>query len=113
MPKSPQHNGGAAAVVLLYQCGIANIVAAGGGSRRRLLQSGYRDCEMFALGVRAAGLEVKVAHADVAGDACSAGVEWRPGRGDLWSGNKRWWGPEHDFIASQEGGDRREPPYVG
>lgn len=62
-------------VVLVYQAGIANVfevqsfnMASYGREARRLLQSDFRACEMFARGMAAAGATVTTAACNMAGD---------------------------------------------
>lgn len=61
--------------VLVYQAGIANVFAVesfnmvdAGRDARRLLQSDFRSCEMFARGLDATGVLVASAHCNQAGD---------------------------------------------
>jgi hypothetical protein len=61
--------------VLVYQAGIANVFAVesfnmadSGRDAKRLLQSDFRSCEMFARGLEAAGVLVASAHCNQAGD---------------------------------------------
>lgn len=75
--------------VLLYQCGLANVVRYHDLSR--VLQNAYGPCESFARGLIEAGKRVAIMHCDVAGDAmihAKLGA-WRDGKGDLWSESKR------------------------
>ncbi len=55
--------------VLVYQCGgIANVFAVSKATRKRLLQSDFRTCESFCLGLAAAGVGVRSAHCNKVGD---------------------------------------------
>ena len=81
-------------IVLLYQCGIANVFrvnrfkrTAEGRNAVRLLQSDYHSCASFAAGAAAAGAMVRTEHCDLAGDVTDA--PWNAGRGDLWQDAKR------------------------
>lgn len=64
--------------VLVYQAGIANVfkvtsfnLADYGRDAERLMQGDFSSCENYARGLRAAGVNVKVAHCNMAGDiAC-------------------------------------------
>jgi hypothetical protein len=67
--------------VLVYQAGIANVFAVSNfdwdvvsptGGRKRLLQSDFRTCEAYCRGLAAAGVAVRSAHANVAGDVALA-----------------------------------------
>lgn len=74
---------------IVYQCGLANVFDTTGGHeehRRRVLQASFRECEAFMRGARAAGAEVRIRHADVAGDCTLA--NWQPGMGDLFAESK-------------------------
>lgn len=67
--------------VLLYQCGIANVFAVRNmlnpaDGAQRLLQSTFRECEMFAHGLAAAGCIVRTFYANVAGDAVLQPSKW-------------------------------------
>lgn len=60
---------------LVYQAGIANVfevdcfnLASYGREAKRLMQSDFRSCENFALGLKAAGVNVKTAACNMAGD---------------------------------------------
>jgi hypothetical protein len=61
---------------LVYQVGIANVFAVNKGDRlkasgrhaRRLVQGSFRDCEWYCRGLIAAGVTVRVAHCNQAGD---------------------------------------------
>ena len=61
--------------MLVYQAGIANVFEVAsfnltdyGRDARRLLQGDFRSCEMFALGLGAAGVKVRTAACNAAGD---------------------------------------------
>lgn len=65
--------------VLVYQAGIANVFAVTsfnlsdyGRDAERLLQADFGTCESFARGLRAAGVTVKVAVCNQAGDIQAA-----------------------------------------
>lgn len=75
---------GSKRAVLVYQAGIANVFAVFslnmadfGRDARRLIQSDFRSCEEFARGLAAAGIIVRSATCNQAGDIMSA----------LWSEN--------------------------
>jgi hypothetical protein len=60
---------------LVYQAGIANVFAVDchnlnrfGRNARRLLQGAFQPCEYFARGLAAAGVIVRTAHCNEAGD---------------------------------------------
>ena len=60
---------------LVYQCGIANVfsveclnLSKHGREARRLIQSDFHTCEMFARGLQTAGVIVKTAACNQAGD---------------------------------------------
>lgn len=76
-------------LALVYQTGIANVFRCDGHPERRtrLMQADYGSCEWFARGAIAAGAQLEVFHADVAGDCRLA--EWVDGKGDLWADQKR------------------------
>ncbi len=70
---------------LLYQAGIANVFELESIDTRlatrkvkRLMQADFRSCEMYARGLKDAGVAVTTMHVNVAGDAAQA--EWS---GDL------------------------------
>ena len=74
---------------IVYQCGMANVFDTTGGHadhRKRVLQGTFRDCEQFMRGARAAGAEVRIRHADVAGDCTLA--FWEAGAGDMFGESK-------------------------
>lgn len=73
---------------LVYQCGIANVfdISSASGDPIRLMQSGFRDCEMFLRGAAHAGVRTEIRHCDQAGDV--AGSQWEPGAGELFVENK-------------------------
>jgi hypothetical protein len=65
--------------VLVYQAGIANVFAVTsfnladyGRDAKRLLQADFRSCASFARGLQAAGVNVKVAACNQAGDIIGA-----------------------------------------
>ncbi len=67
--------------VLVYQAGIANVFAvdclnmrANGRTERRLIQSDFRTCETYCLGLAAAGIKVASAGCNMAGDI--ARLDW-------------------------------------
>lgn len=67
--------------MLVYQAGIANVFAVAafnltpyGREQRRLMQSSFRACEYFARGLAAAGVVVRSAACNMAGDI--AGQTW-------------------------------------
>ena len=67
--------------VLVYQAGIANVfeveslnLSDYGRDARRLLQADFRSCESFSRGLGAAGVCVRSAHCNMAGDI--AGSKW-------------------------------------
>ena len=54
---------------LVYQAGIANVFAhTAEKTPRRLIQSDFHTCECFSRGLQAAGIEVKSAWCNQAGD---------------------------------------------
>jgi hypothetical protein len=62
-------------IVLVYQCGIANVfevtsfnMSDYGRDARRLVQSDFRTCEAYAAGMAAAGCLVASAGCNMAGD---------------------------------------------
>ena len=64
---------------LVYQSGIANVFAVDclnlcdyGREAKRLIQSDFHTCEMFARGLKAAGVTVKTAACNQAGDISRA-----------------------------------------
>lgn len=68
--------------VLVYQRGIANVFSVTsfnlsdyGRDAVRLLQAGFSECEWFARGMGAAGVVVRSAYCNLAGDASHA--TWR------------------------------------
>lgn len=69
-------------VVLVYQGGIANVFSVTAWlsidnpvcGRTRLLQSDFRSCEWYCRGLQAAGVEVRTAACNRAGDI--AGLPW-------------------------------------
>lgn len=70
--------------MLVYQAGIANVFAVEcfnlnpfGRNARRLMQHAFRPCEDFARGLAAAGVIVRTASCNVAGDC--ADVQWADG----------------------------------
>jgi hypothetical protein len=72
-------------IVLVYQCGIANVFEVDRFSRsperrnaRRLLQRDFDSCIWFARGLGAAGCVVRTASCDVAGDC--AEQPWTAGK---------------------------------
>jgi hypothetical protein len=77
-----------ARAALVYQTGIANVFALErfsstadkGRKARRLLQSDFRTCENFALGLQAAGVDVATYSCNRAGDIADA--HWTPGLAD-------------------------------
>jgi hypothetical protein len=65
--------------VLVYQAGIANVFGVRclnlddyGREAQRLMQSDFRSCEHFARGLGAAGVIVRSAHCNQAGDIVNA-----------------------------------------
>lgn len=66
--------------MLVYQAGIANVFQVEtfrldpGRGAKRLLQNDFHTCESFARGLRAAGVQVKVAACNMAGEII--GQEW-------------------------------------
>lgn len=67
--------------MLIYQGGIANVfqvesfnLADYGRDAKRLLQADFRACEHFARGLAAAGVTVRSAHCNQAGDI--QGAHW-------------------------------------
>lgn len=65
--------------VLVYQAGIANVfevqcfnMSDFGRDAKRLLQGTFGQCEMFAHGLKAAGVMVVSAHCNMAGDIINA-----------------------------------------
>jgi hypothetical protein len=81
-------------IVLVYQVGIANVFEvdrfsrhAGRRNGRRLLQSDYHSCAMFARGMGATGYVVRTMNCDMAGDC--ARFTWEPGKGELWADTRR------------------------
>lgn len=65
--------------MLVYQAGIANVfevesfnLSDYGRNARRLLQHAFLPCEYFARGLKAAGVTVRVAHCNQAGDITNA-----------------------------------------
>ena len=61
--------------VLVYQAGLANVfqvtsfnLSDYGRDARRLMQADFRSCEQFARGLQAAGVTVKTAACNMAGD---------------------------------------------
>jgi len=74
--------------VLVYQAGIANVFSVKSFDLRkgedrgeaRLLQHAFRSCEDFARGLAAAGVTVRVASCNQAGDI--ALHDWTPGLDD-------------------------------
>jgi hypothetical protein len=74
---------------LVYQAGLANVfVGEVSDDSTRVMQSTFRDCEMYVRGFRDAGYPVHVMHCDVAGDV--AGRGWADGPGELFSESKGW-----------------------
>lgn len=63
-------------ITLVYQAGIANVFDTTGETPKRLLQSDFCSCEMFARGMAAAGCSVKTAWANVAGDVALSPWEY-------------------------------------
>lgn len=61
---------------LVYQAGIANVIELTRGEQKRLIQSDFHSCEMFARGLAHAGYTVKTAWANVAGDVMLATWEY-------------------------------------
>lgn len=63
-------------IYLVYQAGLANVFAkssqAGEPRVRRLLQSDFRSCEMFARGMGEAGERVRTLACNQAGDIMAA-----------------------------------------
>jgi hypothetical protein len=66
---------------LVYQAGLANVFELGNMSldlvqrdAKRLMQSDFRSCENFALGLKAAGIVVTTAACNKAGDIIN--LEW-------------------------------------
>ena len=62
-------------IVLVYQGGIANVfkvktfnLANEGRDARRLLQSDFRSCQMFAVGCGTMGAVIRTCHCNQAGD---------------------------------------------
>lgn len=60
---------------LVYQCGIANVfevetlnLSPDGRNAKRIMQSDFRSCEMFALGLKHAGCYIYSAYCNMAGD---------------------------------------------
>lgn len=65
---------------LVYQAGIANVFEVDapnymdkGRNARRLMQSDFRSCELFALGLQSAGVTVYSAVCNLAGDIARQG----------------------------------------
>ena len=65
--------------MLVYQAGIANVFSVDslnlsdfGRDAKRLLQADFRSCENFARGLKAAGVIVKTAACNMAGDIVNA-----------------------------------------
>jgi hypothetical protein len=77
--------------ILLYQAGIANVYESGQGERpaRRVLQSDYRACEHYCLGLLEAGAGVEVWNANVAGDPLLQPDAWQKGKGGPFAESQR------------------------
>lgn len=61
---------------LVYQAGIANVFAhTEDKAPRRLIQSDFHTCECFSHGLQAAGIEVRSAWCNQAGDIINS--EWQ------------------------------------
>lgn len=80
-------------IVLVYQCGIANVFKVDRFTRNpegrnavRLLQHACDPCVWYARGLSRAGAIVKTAHCEKTGDI--ANVEWGPGKGDMWANER-------------------------
>lgn len=75
---------------LIYQCGIANVVRLQRkGKRTRVLQSDFRTCETFCLGLKEHGARILVRHANVAGDVLN--TLWNIGPGTMFAESKANW----------------------
>ncbi len=55
---------------------------------KRLMQDGFRACENFIHGARAAGVEALVFHCDKAGDITN--LDWEEGAGDMFADTKQF-----------------------
>lgn len=90
--KIPQH------AVLLYQCGLANVFLSHGDGRLvRAIQHAFGPCEDFARGLMAAGVPVKIMHANVAGDADIQRDKWQDGPGSMFEEAKN---PPYGTVAA-------------
>ena len=87
--RTNHHQGEAMSYVLLYQCGLANVIRTDRDNNQCIYQHAYSACEHFARGLQEAGATVTVKPCDRAGDALLFAREWQEGAGDLWSESKR------------------------
>lgn len=77
---------------LIYQCGIANVfrIAPATGTRRRIRQSDFQTCEIYAAGLRdGRNREIWIGHCDKAGDIEQQHETWMPGPGSMFAEVKR------------------------
>jgi hypothetical protein len=81
-------------IVLVYQCGLANVFRVDRFSRSpdgrnavRLLQHAFEPCTITAGSMGLAGFRVRTAHCDETGDI--AARPWHPGKGEMFRDKRR------------------------